>query len=71
VLATFCAHERISAKPEFLACISRLFQYVPRSMQRVGAPSANDCLTCHYSRMDYDGDEEFGRDSLRTRSFLI
>uniref|UniRef100_A0A915EI34 Exportin-5 n=1 Tax=Ditylenchus dipsaci TaxID=166011 RepID=A0A915EI34_9BILA len=69
VLAAFSAHERISKHADYINCITSLFQYLPRCMERVGISSmasANN-LTLHYSQMDYEDDDEQLRDFLVLR----
>jgi hypothetical protein len=67
VLVTFSTHTEIGKTREFISCIQQILTFIPRSMEKVGAPSETDGLTSHYSRMDYEDDMEFFHDYIQLR----
>ncbi|CAN2387514.1 Exportin 1-like protein [Pristimantis euphronides] len=52
-------HEVLSKDPVLKAVIPEFLKISMRNVVKVGFPSKTDSPSCEYSRLDYDGDEDF------------
>lgn len=56
---TFLKHKVFSSDTVLLSKFPKYLQATTINLLKVGFPSKNDSPSCEYSRMDFDGDEEF------------
>ncbi|KAM4692893.1 exportin-5 isoform 2-T2 [Discoglossus pictus] len=52
-------HEVLSRDPQLMAVVPEFLQVSMTNVVKVGFPSKNDSLSCEYSRLDCDNDEDF------------
>ncbi|KAM8947256.1 exportin-5 [Pelodytes ibericus] len=63
-------HEVLAKDPQLLSAAHKFLQISMTNIVKVGFPSRNDSPSCVYSRLDFDGDEDFNTFFSSFRSLI-
>ncbi|XP_076068293.1 exportin-5-like protein Ranbp21 isoform X2 [Oratosquilla oratoria] len=66
--SAFLRHEKISKCEVFLEILPRWLDIVVVKIKKHGYPSKNDSLSCKYSRLDFESDEDYSLFFYKARS---